>query len=114
MEGSLVLVVCNLKPAKLAGFVSNGMVLAAKGPDGKVELVRPPASSVVGERARVEGLEFDGEPLTAAQVKKKHAFEDLAQFLRTDHQLVATYKGSPIITSGGTCKSETIAGATIS
>lgn len=37
MEGSLVLVVCNLKPAKLAGFVSNGMVLAAKGPDGKVK-----------------------------------------------------------------------------
>lgn len=36
MQGSLVLVVCNLRPAKLAGFVSNGMVLAAKGSDGKV------------------------------------------------------------------------------
>lgn len=36
MQGRLVLVVCNLRPAKLAGFMSNGMVLAAKGSDGKV------------------------------------------------------------------------------
>lgn len=36
MQGRLVLVVCNLKPARLAQFVSNGMVLAAKDSDGKV------------------------------------------------------------------------------
>lgn len=36
MQGRLVLVVCNLRPARLAGFSSNGMVLAAKGADGKV------------------------------------------------------------------------------
>lgn len=35
----------------------------------QVELVRPPEGSVVGERARVEGLE--GEPLTPAQVEMK-------------------------------------------
>lgn len=38
MQGRLVLVVCNLRPAKLAGFMSNGMVLAAKGSDGKVKV----------------------------------------------------------------------------
>lgn len=31
--------VCNLRPAKLAGFVSNGMVLAAKGADGKASFL---------------------------------------------------------------------------
>lgn len=36
MQGRLVLVVCNLRPARLAGFSSNGMVLAAKSSDGKV------------------------------------------------------------------------------
>ena len=36
MQRRLVLVVCNLRPAKLAGFTSNGMVLAAKSGDGKV------------------------------------------------------------------------------
>jgi methionine--tRNA ligase beta chain len=40
MQDRLICVVCNLKPAKLAGFVSEGMVLAAQGSDGKVELVR--------------------------------------------------------------------------
>ncbi len=30
MEGRKVLVVCNLKAAKIVGFTSNGMVLAAK------------------------------------------------------------------------------------
>lgn len=38
MQDSLVLVVCNLRAARLAGFNSNGMVLAAKGSDGKVRL----------------------------------------------------------------------------
>jgi tRNA-binding EMAP/Myf-like protein len=40
MQNRLICVVCNLKPAKLAGFVSEGMVLAAQGSDGTVELVR--------------------------------------------------------------------------
>ena len=30
MQGKKVLVVCNLKAAKIVGFSSNGMVLAAK------------------------------------------------------------------------------------
>ena len=39
MQGRLVLVVCNLRPAKLAGFFSNGMVLAAKGANGQAGFV---------------------------------------------------------------------------
>lgn len=39
MQGRLVLVVCNLRPAKLAGFTSNGMVLAAKSADGKASAI---------------------------------------------------------------------------
>eukprot|EP00752_Nemacystus_decipiens_P011387 g10117.t1 len=106
MQGRLVLVVCNLRPARLAGFSSNGMVLAAKGADGKVELVRAPEGSVVGERVAVEGSE--GEPLTPAQVKKKKAFEDLAQHLRTDDNKIATYQGRPITTSAGACTADTL------
>ncbi|CAM9485685.1 unnamed protein product, partial [Hapterophycus canaliculatus] len=112
MQGRLVLVVCNLRPAKLAGFTSNGMVLAAKSEDGKVELVRAPEGSVVGERVRVEGSE--GEPLTPAQVKKKKAFEELAKHLRTDDSKVATFQGKPITTSGGACTADTVAGGTLS
>lgn len=51
MHGRLVLVVCNLKPAKLAGFVSNGMVLAAKGADGKVNTEQIKSDQIITRSA---------------------------------------------------------------
>merc|ERR1719201_2312760 len=70
MEGRSVLVVCNLKPAKLAGFVSNGMVLCASSEDkSSVVFVEPPADSQPGERVVCEGLVAD--PASPNQVKKK-------------------------------------------
>ena len=64
-----VLVVCNLKAAKLAGFKSEGMVLCAQDGD-KVEFVEPPPSAKVGERILVDGV--SGEPETNPnRVKRK-------------------------------------------
>ena len=60
----------NLKPAKLAGFMSNGMVLCASSADhSKVELVRPPAGSKIGERVQLEGNPIDGDPLSEEKEK---------------------------------------------
>jgi aminoacyl tRNA synthase complex-interacting multifunctional protein 1 len=53
LQGRKVLVVCNLKAAKIVGFTSNGMVLAAK-LDGKVELVEPPADAEIGSRVTLD------------------------------------------------------------
>ena len=39
--GKKVLVLANLKPAKLAGLMSEGMLLAAVGPDGELSLLSP-------------------------------------------------------------------------
>ena len=39
MVGKKVVVVTNLKPAKLAGVLSEGMLLCAEGPDGKLSLL---------------------------------------------------------------------------
>ena len=39
MVGKKVIVVCNLKPAKLAGVLSEGMLLCAEGPDGSLSLL---------------------------------------------------------------------------
>ena len=42
-QGQRAVLLCNLKPAKMAGFTSNGMVLCAKSEDGtKVEFMEPP------------------------------------------------------------------------
>ncbi|MBO7711301.1 MAG: methionine--tRNA ligase subunit beta, partial [Lachnospiraceae bacterium] len=41
MVGKKVMVITNLKPAKLAGMESQGMILCAEGPDGKLSLMTP-------------------------------------------------------------------------
>ncbi|MBQ7247185.1 MAG: methionine--tRNA ligase [Lachnospiraceae bacterium] len=41
MVGKKVMVLVNLKPAKLAGLLSEGMLLCAEGPDGKLALMTP-------------------------------------------------------------------------
>lgn len=113
MQDKLVLVVCNLKAAKIVGFVSNGMVLAAKSDDGtKVELVTPPDGSSIGERVFIEGL--SGEPYSSAQVKKKKTWEAMSKDLKTAEDGVATWQGQVIQTSVGPCKAATLELAPIS
>ena len=41
MVGKKVMVVTNLKPAKLAGILSEGMILCAEGLDGELALMTP-------------------------------------------------------------------------
>jgi methionyl-tRNA synthetase len=114
MQGKKVLVVCNLKAAKIVGFASNGMVLAAKSDDGtKVELVSPPADSKVGERVFIDGLS-NGEPQTSAQVKKRKTWEKVVSGLKTTDGGVATWEGQAILTSAGTCAAASLVGASIS
>lgn len=48
LVGRQIIVVCNLKPAKLMGHLSEGMVLAADGPDGKAILLAPEAEAPEG------------------------------------------------------------------
>lgn len=48
LVGRQVVVVCNLKPAKLMGLESQGMLLAADGPDGQAILLTPEAESPEG------------------------------------------------------------------
>merc|ERR1719310_140070 len=53
-----VLVVCNLKPAKLAGFSSNGMVLCASSENKEsVAFIEPPEGAMPGARVLMEGEE---------------------------------------------------------
>lgn len=113
MRGRKVLVVCNLKATKLVGFMSNGMVLAAKSEDGsKVELVEAPADAPIGERVFIEGL--TGEPVSSTQVKKKKVWETVSKDLKTAEGGVATWNGKEIRTSTGVCKAASLVGVSIS
>ncbi|MBR3070003.1 MAG: methionine--tRNA ligase, partial [Lachnospiraceae bacterium] len=41
MVGKKVMVIVNLAPRKMAGLESQGMILCAEGPDGKLALMTP-------------------------------------------------------------------------
>ena len=82
MTGRRCLVVTNLKPAKLGGFKSMGMVLCAGNADHtKVEFVDVPEGAKIGERVFVEG--DSGEPVGPSNMKKKKVFEAVAKDLKT-------------------------------
>lgn len=120
MQGKRLIVVANLKPKKLVGFQSFGMVLcAAKAKeDGteKVEFVDPPADAPIGARVIVEGMEMY-DPLTGAQVDKQKIFEKVANVLKTNEETgEAEYKGNKLIVEGeggGVCKAPTVKGGLI-
>jgi len=102
LSDKMCLVVCNLRPATLGGFKSNGMVLCGRSSDGSVvELVAPPEDSEIGERIFVEGLE--GEACSAAAVKKKKVLPAVLKDLSTNSDNVACYKQLPLLTSKGQC-----------
>ena len=103
MQNRDVLVLCNLKEAKMGGFPSHGMVLCASNADHTaVEFAVPPAGAKVGERVMFEG--FEGDPEPANKVAKKKIFVKLAPDLKTDGEGVVNYKGAKGMTSAGVCK----------
>lgn len=105
MPGRLVVVVKNMKPAKLRKVLSEGMVIAAnnEGPT-VVELVTPPAGSVPGERVKFEGYSENN----ASDVLNNNVISKVKEYLKTDSDCVATYKGVPFTTSAGVCKVQTL------
>ncbi|KAG6453452.1 hypothetical protein O3G_MSEX008153 [Manduca sexta] len=93
MQGRMVMVLCNLKPVKMRGVTSEGMVMCASTPD-KVEVLIPPAGAVPGDLVSCEGYPREPEPVMNP---KKKIFETCAPDLKTNEEKVACYKNSPLI-----------------
>lgn len=106
MQNRLIVLCANLKPRKMRGILSQGMVMCASG-DGKVEPIAPPADSKPGDAITFEG--FERVPDAVLPPKKK-IYEGVAPELKTNDQGVATYKGIPFVVAGkGECKAEGMA-----
>ncbi|XP_010639855.1 aminoacyl tRNA synthase complex-interacting multifunctional protein 1 isoform X1 [Fukomys damarensis] len=106
MQNRMVVLLCNLKPAKMRGVLSQAMVMCASSPE-KVELLAPPDSSVPGDRVTFES--FPGEPDKELNPKKK-IWEQIQPDLYTNDECVATYKGVPFEVKGkGVCRAQTMA-----
>jgi aminoacyl tRNA synthase complex-interacting multifunctional protein 1 len=111
MLNRLVIVVANLKPAKLKGILSAGMVLAASNADHtEVEILDPPAGAVPGERVTFSGI--TGEPDAQLNPKKK-IFEEVKPHLHTNAEKIAQFKEVAFMTSAGPCTVATLANASL-
>lgn len=110
MQNRLVVVMCNLKPAKMRGITSEGMVMCASSPD-KVEIIIPPPNSVPGDLVHCNG--YTRNPDAQLNPKKK-IWETVAPDLLTNDDLCACYKGVPLnIPNKGHIKATTLKGVNI-
>lgn len=106
MQNRLVIVLCNLKPAKMRGVTSEAMVMCASSPD-KVEIMAPPEGSVPGDLISCDG--FTRNPDLPFMNPKKKIFETVAPDLRVGGDLIGTYKGSALFVEGkGPIKSQSL------
>jgi len=104
MQNRRAILMCNLKPSKMRGIMSQAMVMCASTPD-KVEILSPPENSKPGDPVEVEG--FTRNPDAQLNPKKK-IFEACAPDLKVNSEGIATYKGIPWSVNGKQCKSQTL------
>ncbi|XP_045393377.1 aminoacyl tRNA synthase complex-interacting multifunctional protein 1 [Lemur catta] len=110
MQNRMVILLCNLKPARMRGVLSQAMLMCASSPE-KIEILAPPAGSVPGDRVTFDA--FPGEPDKELNPKKK-VWEQIQPDLYTNEDRVATYKGAPFEVKGkGVCRAQTMANSGI-
>ena len=110
MIGAMVVVICNLKPRKVAGNMSAGMVMCAQLEDGSVvEFLSPPEGSVPGDLVSFEG--YERKPLEVLPAKKS-PFDNLVAKFIVDGEQVGCFKDEtkniPFSTPKGICKAPTV------
>lgn len=106
MQNSLCVVLCNLKPKKLADYMSHGMVLCAETPDRlTAELLQPPEGSQPGDPIFFPG--YERKP-PAELHPKKNPWDNVQPKLSLNANGVACFEDVPFTTEKGVCKSKSI------
>ncbi|CAI5660844.1 unnamed protein product [Oreochromis niloticus] len=106
LQGSLAVLLCNVKACKLKGVVSQARLLCCCTSDDCVELLVPPTGSTPGDR--VTFLNYPGEPDRELQSKEK-VWELLQPDLQVDGRGVANYKGCSFEVKGkGLCRAPSL------
>lgn len=111
IHNRLGIFLCNLKPAKIRGVLSEAMLICACTPD-KVELLDPPSGCAPGDR--VTCTQFPGKPETLLNPKKK-IWETVKPDLKTNNKCIATFKDQVLLVEGkGNVTAKTLADAQLS
>merc|ERR1711920_20062 len=91
MQNRKAILLCNLKPAKMRGILSEAMVMCASTPE-KVEILAPPTNAVPGDIVTVPGFEGTPEEIIKPTNKKTTSiFDQVAPDLKTNDSLQAVY-----------------------
>lgn len=107
-----VIILCNLKPAKMRGVESQGMVLCASREDPRaVELLEPAPGSSPGDVVFFEGYE-NSTPDSQLNPKKK-IWEKLQVDMKTSKDLLAQWQGNNMQTNMGKVKCRSLQGVPI-
>lgn len=94
LNGRMVVLLCNLKPQKMRGIVSEAMVLCASNDTNEiVELLTPPPKASPGDKITVPG--YTRNPDLPFMNPKKKIFEKVAEDLLVNDKKQASYKGMP-------------------
>jgi len=104
MQDRMAVLLCNLKPSKMRGIMSEAMVMCASTPE-KVEILSPPAGSKPGDPVQVEG--YTRNPDAQLNPKKK-IFEACAPDLKVNGDKEACYKGVKWTVNGEPVTSQTL------
>ncbi|KAI9560791.1 hypothetical protein GHT06_011743 [Daphnia sinensis] len=90
MQNRIAVFMCNLKPAKMRGITSEGMLMCASTSD-KVEILLPPNGAVPGDLVEADGYVRCPDPVLNP---KKKIWETVAPDLKTNAEKIATFKGA--------------------
>lgn len=113
-QGKNVLIFANLKPQKMAGVMSEGMVLCGSNEDkSHVELILAPEGSKPGEIITVEGSNAPTPDAAVNISRKNNPWSSCLNDLRVDADCVACYKGNAWMTQAGPCTTQTLKCVTI-
>ena len=104
LQDRLVLVLANLKPKKLAEYMSHGMILCPELADPVViEMFNLPESTEIGDRVGAEGFEM--KPLDEISSK---VWERVKKGLSIDEEGNANFNGALLRTEKGVVKAPSI------
>lgn len=109
-----VIVASNLKPKKLGGFPSCGMVICAaiKTEESEtIEILRPEEGTAVGERVYLEGLELEDKVMDFPSNK---LLERIFPHWKTDAEGYACFAGKRMRTKTGFLKASSLKNGTVS
>lgn len=96
--GKNIVIVANLKPAKLRGVESKGMLLAAEDKEGNVVLLTP------GDVKPGESITIEGIPSQPAKVLEFSDFQKISMTVDENQNII--YQGKPLRSSKGFVKTE--------